>query len=109
MLFKIKHGIISATSILAQKDKGKRAKLISDLIIIADELYKLNNFSSFIAIINALEGSAISRLHSSWNKVIVSILQVLQDILQKSMFIKEKILENRYVATEYYMNGRFID
>ncbi|KAL5267719.1 hypothetical protein ACHWQZ_G004681 [Mnemiopsis leidyi] len=59
----------AATSILAQKDKGGRAKLITDFIYIADELYKLNNFSSFIAIINALEGSAISRLHASWNKV----------------------------------------
>ena len=36
----------SATSILAQKDKGERAKLITDFIYIADELYKLNNFSS---------------------------------------------------------------
>ena len=40
-----------------------------DFIYIADELYKLNNFSSFIAIINALEGSAISHFHASWNKV----------------------------------------
>ena len=62
--------IFSVTSILAQKDKPSRAKMITDFINIADELLKLNNFSSFIAIINALEGSSISRLQSSWNKVI---------------------------------------
>ena len=64
----------AATSILAQKGKSDRAQLISDFIHVADELYKLNNFSSFIAVINALEGSAISRLQSSWNKVISEII-----------------------------------
>ena len=67
-------------SVVKEADIGKRAKLLSHFIFIAEYCRKFNNFSSMTAIISALYSSPIYRLEKTWQAVFPQTRDLLHSL-----------------------------
>jgi len=73
----------TTTKICTCDDVKDRVKLVVKLISIAQELYKLNNFNTSMAIICGLNTSPVLRLKKTWSKIGAKEIKAKEDLEEK--------------------------
>ncbi|GMT24924.1 hypothetical protein PFISCL1PPCAC_16221, partial [Pristionchus fissidentatus] len=68
------------SEICAEKNVGKRAKLIKKFIKVARYCRDLRNFNSMFAIMSGLDKPAVRRLHASWDRVGSKYIRWLEEV-----------------------------
>lgn len=67
-------------AIVSARDDADRAELLVAAIRLAKALLKLNNFHGAMAVSNALQHSAVARLHGAWDRVPRKLGAVVDDL-----------------------------
>ncbi|GMR48418.1 hypothetical protein PMAYCL1PPCAC_18613, partial [Pristionchus mayeri] len=68
------------SEVCAEKNVGKRAKLIKKFIKVARYCRDLRNFNSMFAIMSGLDKPAVRRLHASWDRVGSKYVRWLEEV-----------------------------
>ena len=68
------------TTVLEQKNRDTRCRVIEQFVQIADECYKLHNFNGVMEIITALTSTSIRRLTETWEFVDAAVMLQFREL-----------------------------
>jgi len=70
----------SALEVVSALNPKRRIEILKRLILVAKKLEQLRNFSGLMAIVSALNMSAVRRLKSTWKKIPAKLFKLLQEL-----------------------------